>query len=418
MKFRLSSILTDFAGCKRMLATSAVLCLSLCGSALAQAQNQPIRLLVMNDQTSETSQAAGLGSFIAAKLAVEEFGGTVGGMPIVVTSLDHQNKVDIAAAAARKGFEVGEIDAIFDIAHSAASLAIQDIARTKQKIVVHVGSAVSDLYGKDCSPTGAQWLFDSYSLGQGLTKAVFAEGGTSWFFLTADYAFGKAMQVEAERTLRQLNGKTLGAVRFPLLNHDFSSFLLQAQATNPKVLGMAAGGADAMNAIKQSREFGMEGSVRYAVFVMFLNNVKALGPESAKGLQYLSGFYWDRDDGSRAFAKRFAAQSNGNMPTEIHAGVYSAVRHYLRAVAETKSHDGLTNMRQMKAMPVDDFYAPGATLRADGRLMNDQYLLEAKGPDEVKGPWDILKVRRTVKAADILRPIEEGGCTRLDGPSR
>jgi branched-chain amino acid transport system substrate-binding protein len=393
--------------------------LAVAGPALAESESQSIRIMVLNDQTSSNSAAAGMGSVTAAKLAAEDFGGTVAGMPIVVLASDHQNKVDIASSTARKAFEVDQVDAIFDLSYSAASLAVQDLARERKKIVVHVGSAVADLYGKACSPTGALWLYDSYSLARGLTKAIYAEGGTSWYFLTADYAFGKSMQAEVERTLKELNGKVLGAVRHPMGTADFSSFLLQAQAADPKVLGLASGGDDTMNAMKQAREFGLGGGdMKFALFIFYLNYVKALGPEVAKGLQYVSGYYWDRDDGSRAFAKSFAAQSNGTMPTEVHAGVYSAVRHFLRAVAETKSHDGLVNMRQMKAMPLNDFFAPGATIRADGRLMNDQYLVEGKGPDEVKGPWDILKVRRTVKASEIIRPIEDGGCPYLDGPNQ
>jgi branched-chain amino acid transport system substrate-binding protein len=394
----------------------AVFILAVFGPALAESQGQSIRIMVLNDQSSSNSAAAGWGSVTAAKLAAEDSGGTVAGMPIVVLASDHQNKVDIASATARKAFEVDQVDAIFDLSNSAASLAVQEMARDRKKIVIHVGSAVADLYGKACSPTGALWLYDTYSLARGLTKAIYAEGGTSWYFLTADYAFGKSMEAEVERTLKELDGKMLGSVRHPMGTADFASFLLQAQATKPKVLGLASGGNDPVNALKQAQEFGMGGDMKFALFIFYLNYVKALGPEVAKGLQYLSGYYWDRDDGSRAFAKRFAAQSNGTMPTEVHAGVYSAVRHYLRAVGETKSHDGLTNMRQMKSMPLDDFFAPGATIRPDGRLMNDQYLVEGKGPDEVKEPWDILKVRRTVKAAEIIRPIMDGGCPYLDGP--
>jgi branched-chain amino acid transport system substrate-binding protein len=392
--------------------------LALSGPTLAQQDRQSIRILVMNDQSSSNSAAAGVGSVLAARLAAEDFSGAVAGQPIVVMSADHQNKVDIASATARKSFEVDGVDAIFDLSNSAASLAVQEIARDRNKVVVHVGSALSDLYGKACSPTGALWLYDSYSLSRGLTKAVFADGGTSWFMLTADYAFGKAMEAEVTDTLKTLNGKMLGSVRHPMGTFDFASFLLQAQAAKPKVLGLASGGNDPMNALKQAQEFGMGSEMKFAFFIFYVNYVKALGPEVAKGLQYVSGYYWDRDEGSRAFGTRFAALNNGAMPTEVHAGVYSAVRHYLRAVAVTKSHDGLVNMRQMKAMTLDDFFAPGAAIRADGRLMNDQYLVEGKGPSEVKGSWDVLKVVRTVKAAEIIRPIEDGGCEHLDGPTK
>jgi branched-chain amino acid transport system substrate-binding protein len=384
---------------------------------------------------------------LAARLAAEDFGATVAGQPIIIVSADHQNKVDIASAVARKGFEVEGVDAIFELSNSAASLAVQEIARERNKVVVHVGSEeesrcvdtdwqmvpleISWAAGR-AKPGGElvwQGVFADrgavalrfYSLARRLTKAVFANSGNSWFILTADYAFGKTMEAEVTNTLKRLNGKMLGSVRHPMGTHDFSSFLLQAQATKPKVLGLASGGDDPMNALKQAQEFGMGSDMKFAFFIFYVNYVKALGPEVSKGLQYLSGYYWDRDEASRAFATRFAASSNGAMRTEVQAGVYSAVRHYLRAVAVTKSHDGLVNMRQMnemKAMPLDDFFAPGATIHADGRLMNDQYLVEGKGPGEVNGPWDVLKVVRTVKAAEIIRPIEDGGCPHLDGPTK
>ncbi|MFS2008838.1 ABC transporter substrate-binding protein [Azospirillum sp. CT11-132] len=382
----------------------------------ADADSKPIRIMVLNDQTGVSSGASGLGSVRAAKLAIEDFGGSIDGSPVEVIAIDHQTKVDIASAAARKAYDQDGVDAIFDIANSAASLAVQEIARERGKIVVHVGSAVSDLYGKACSPTGALWLYDTYSLGRGLTSAVFAEGGTSWYFLTADYAFGKAIETEVSSTLRALGGQVLGSVRHPMGTQDFSSFLLQAQGAQPKVIGLLNTGEDVLNSLKQAQEFGMTGNTKFATFIFYTQMMKAAGPEIGKGLQYLSGYYWDRDDGSRAFAKRYAAVSNGAMPSEPNAGVYSAVRHYLRAVQAAKSHDGLTVMRQMKATPLDDFFAPGATIRADGRLMNDQYLVEGKGKEEMQRPWDVLKVIRTVKAADIIRPIEDGGCTRLDSP--
>jgi branched-chain amino acid transport system substrate-binding protein len=388
------------------------------GLLLAQtAQAQTVRIMVMNDQSGTYSADSGIGSVRAAELAVKDFGGTVASMPIEVVGVDHQNKVDIASAAARKGFDVDQVDAVFDIANSAASLAVQDIAREKGKVVVHVGTATADLYGKACSPTGALWLYDTYSLSQGLVKAIYANGGSSWYFLSADYSFGKTMQAEAERTLNTIGGKPFGSIFHPLGANDFSSFLVQAQSSNPKVIALINAGSDTSNALKQAHEFGMDGNgITFAIFTGYLNTMKAMGPEVAKGVQYLSGFYWDRDEGSRAFAKRFAAVHNGAMPSETQAGVYSAVHHYLRAVAATKSRDGLVVMRQMKAMPLDDFFAPGATVRPDGRLTNDQYLLEGKGSDEMRGPWDIMKVVRTVKSADIIRPLGEGGCTQLDGP--
>lgn len=289
-------------------------------SGTANADGKPIRIMVLNDQTGVSSGASGLGSVRAAKLAVEDFGGSIDGSPIEVVAIDHQTKVDIASAAARKAYDQDGVDAIFDIANSAASLAVQEIARERGKIVVHVGSAVSDLYGKACSPTGALWLYDTYSLGRGLTGAVFAEGGASWYFLTADYAFGKAIETEVSSTLKALGGQVLGSVRHPMGTQDFSSFLLQAQGAQPKVIGLLNTGEDVLNSLKQAQEFGMTGNTKFATFIFYTQMMKAAGPEFGKGLQYLSGYYWDKDDGSRAFAKRYAAVSNGAMPSEPNAG--------------------------------------------------------------------------------------------------
>jgi branched-chain amino acid transport system substrate-binding protein len=309
------------------------------------------------------------------------------------------------------------VSAIFDIGNSSISLAVQDLARERGKIVVHVGSATADVFGKSCSPTGAMWLYDTYSLAQGVAKSIVRQGGDTWFFITADYAFGTAMQAEVSKVVTAAGGKVLGSVKHPVGTMDFSSFLLQAQASGAKIIALANASGDTVTNIKQAREFQIgEGKQKLAVLIYYLTSVHSLGPEAMQGVQFLSGYYWDHNDASRAFAKRFAAKHGGKMPTHAQAGVYSAVLHYLRAVEAANDNDGMTVMRKMKAMPVNDFFAPGARIRADGRLMNDMLLVEAKGPKDVKSEWDLLTVKGTIKAEDIMRPISDGGCTRLDPP--
>ncbi|MDB5656638.1 MAG: Leu/Ile/Val-binding protein [Tardiphaga sp.] len=385
--------------------------------AIAEPITKPVTIAVLNDKSSVFSDAGGIGGVIAAQLAVDDVGGKVRGQPVVLLGPDHQNKTDIGVNLARSLYDQQGVDAIFDIGNSAISLAVQDLSRERGKVLVHVGSATADIFGKACSPTGAMWLYDTYSLAQGIAKAVVQQGGDTWFFITADYAFGIAMQAEVTKVVTAAGGKVLGAVRHPVGTMDFSSFLLQAQASGAKVIALANASGDTVTNIKQAREFQIgEGKQKLAVLIFYLTSVHALGAEATQGVQYLEGSYWDYDDASRAFGKRFAAKNGGKMPTDSQAGVYSAVLHYLRAVEAANDNDGLTVMRKMKATPVDDFYAPGARVREDGRLMNDMLLAEVKKPSEVKGEWDLLKIKGRVKAADIMRPISEGGCTRLDPP--
>ena len=397
----------------------ALVAAGLMASASAEPITKPVTIAVLNDKSSVFSDAGGVGSVAAAQLAIDDAGGKVKGQPVVLLAPDHQNKTDVGVNLARSLYDQQGVDAIFDIGNSAISLAVQDIARERGKIVVHVGSATADVFGKACSPTGAMWLYDTYSLAQGMAKSIVQQGGDTWFFITADYAFGHAMQAEVSKVVTAAGGKVLGSVKHPVGTMDFSSFLLQAQSSGAKIIALANASGDTVTNIKQAREFQIgEGKQKLAVLIFYLTSVHSLGPEAMQGVQYLAGYYWDRDDASRAFAKRFAAKQGGKMPTHAQAGVYSAVRHYLRAVEAANDNDGLTVMRKMKAMPVDDFFAPGARLREDGRLMNDMFLVEAKGPKEVKSEWDLLKVKGRVKAEDIMRPIADGGCTRLDPPPK
>jgi branched-chain amino acid transport system substrate-binding protein len=389
---------------------------TLASSAFADPITKPLKIAVLNDKSSVFSDAGGTGAVVAAQLAIDDVGGKVRGQSVVLLGPDHQNKTDVGVSLARDLYDQQGVDAIFDIGNSAISLAVQNMARERGKVLVHVGSATADIFGKACSPTGAMWLYDTYSLAQGIAKAVVQQGGDTWFFITADYAFGIAMQNEVSKVVEAAGGKVLGSVKHPVGTMDFSSFLLQAQASGAKVIALANASGDTVTNIKQAREFQIgEGKQKLAVLIFYLTSVKALGADATQGVQYLTGYYWDNDDASREFGKRFFAK-HGKMPTHSQAGVYSAVRHYLRAAEAANNNDGLTVMRQMKAMPVDDFYAPGARVREDGRLMNDMLLAEVKKPSEVKGEWDLLKIKGKVKAADIMRPISEGGCTQLDPP--
>ena len=395
----------------------ALLALGLVTRVSAEPITKPLTIAVLNDKSSVFSDAGGVGSVAAAQLAIEDVGGKVRGQPVVLLAPDHQNKTDIGVNLARNLYDQQGVSAIFDIGNSSISLAVQDLARERGKIVVHVGSATADVFGKACSPTGAMWLYDTYSLAQGVAKSIVRQGGDTWFFITADYAFGIAMQAEVSKVVTAAGGKVLGSVKHPVGTMDFSSFLLQAQASGAKIIALANASGDTVTNIKQAREFQIgEGKQKLAVLIYYLTSVHSLGPEAMQGVQYLAGYYWDHNDASRAFAKRFAAKHGGKMPTHAQAGVYSAVLHYLRAVEAANDNDGLTVMRKMKATPVNDFFAPGARIRADGRLMNDMLLVEAKGPKEVKSEWDLLTVKGTIKAEDIMRPISEGGCTRLDPP--
>lgn len=386
------------------------------GAGAAQAQvTKEVTIAVMNDKSSVFADVAGIGSVSAAQLAIDDIGGKVRGQPVKLLGPDHQNKIDVGVTLAKQMFDQQGLDALFDIGNSAISLATQEIARERGKVLVHVGSATADVFGKACSPTGAMWLYDTYSLAQGIAKSIVQTGGDSWFFITADYAFGHAMEAEVSKVVKAAGGKVIGAVRHPVGTMDFSSFLLQAQASGAKVIALANASGDTVTSIKQAREFQIgEGDQKLAVLIFYLTSVHSLGAKSTQGVQYLAGYYWDADEPSREFGKRFAAKNGGKMPTEPQAAVYSAVKHYLRAVEAANSVDGLTVMRKMKEMPVDDFFAPGSRVRADGRLMHGYWLTEVKAPNEVKQGWDLLKVKGRVKAEDVMRSIADGGCTRLD----
>ena len=371
-----------------------------------------VKIGVLNDQSGLYADIAGQGSILAARMAVEDFGGTVLGKPVEIVSADHQNKADIGSAIANRWIDTEGVDAIFDVPSSGVALAVQEITRNKKKVFVAVGPATSDLTGKACSPTGFAWMYDTYMLANGTGAALAREGGDSWFFVTADYAFGHALERDTTAAVKAAGGSVKGSVYAPLNNADFSSFLLQAQGSGAKIVGLATAGGDTVNAIKQAHEFGVgaDGSQRLAGLLVFLTDVHSIGLDIAQGLVLTESFYWDLDEGTRAWSKRFMERSGGKAPTMIHAGVYSAVAHYLKAIAAEGGDDGTAVAARMRALPVEDFTAKGAAVRADGRVVRDAYMFQVKTPAESKGPWDYYKLITRIPADAVTRPLAESEC--------
>jgi branched-chain amino acid transport system substrate-binding protein len=384
--------------------------LAACFSAPAFAQGDVFRIGVLNDQSGTYSDFGGVTSVVAAKMAVEDFGGKVLGKQIEVLSADHQNKTDIGTATARKWFDVDGVEAIADLTNSAVALAVQGLAKERGKITLASGPFSTKLTNEACSPTGFHWTFDTYASSVGTARGVLEQGGKEWFILAADYAFGQQMAADLTKTVQANGGKVLGQVNHPLNTSDFASFLLQAQASKAKIVGLANGGTDTVNSIKQAAEFGLvDQGQNLVALAMVISDVNALGLDKAKGLVATTAYYWDRDDESRAFAKRFEALTK-RKPGMIQAGVYSSVLHYLKAVKAAGTADGKKVAEKMREMPVNDFFAKNGKVRVDGRMEHDMYLIEAKRPEESKGPWDYYKVLRTLPAAQVTIPLSESHC--------
>ncbi|CAL8981095.1 hypothetical protein RHODGE_RHODGE_04239 [Rhodoplanes serenus] len=379
-------------------------------AAFAQAPTS-VKIGVLNDQSGVYADFGGKWSLEAARLAVEEMKPQLGDMKVEIVSADHQNKPDIASTIARQWFDVDGVDMITELTTSSVALAVQDIARDKKKINMVVGAATARLTGDACSPTGFHWAFDTRALAVGTGAEVVKDGGDTWFFLTADYAFGHQLEKDTTEIVVQSGGKVLGSVRHPLNTADFSSFLLQAQASRAKIVGLANAGLDTNNAIKQAAEFGLvQSGQRLAGMLVTLAEVHGLGLKAAQGLVLTEGFYWDRDDRSRAFAKRFFDRT-GRMPNMIHAGTYSTVMTYLKAVKAAGSKDAETVAKTIRDTPVDDDFAKGKVL-ANGRFVHDMYLFQVKAPAESKAPWDYYKLLRTIPGDKAFFTVEESGCKR------
>lgn len=378
--------------------------------AAAQVSDGVVKIGVLNDASGPYADLSGPGSVLAARMAVEDFGGTVLGRPIEVVSANHQNKADVGANIAREWFDTGKVDLAIDLANSAVALAVQQLAREKNKVAIATAVGTTDFTGKSCASTTMSWLYDSYALSNSLVKAAVKGGLDSWFFITVDYAFGNSMQADASRAVAAAGGKVAGSVRHPINTSDFSSYLLQAQASGAKVVLFANGGADLINGLKQAKEFGLSARGQTLVTpLMFLTDVHTLGLETAQGLRFVTGFYWDRDEESRQWARRFFLRHKA-MPTMVHASVYSAVRHYLGAVRGAQTDEARAVTAKMRATPVNDFYAKGGQIRTDGRLLHDMYLVEVKQPQESKTPYDYYKIVRAIPGVEAFRPAGESGC--------
>jgi len=386
-------------------------------SAFAQYTDGVIKIGVLSDMSSLYADIGGPGSVAAAKLAVEDFGAAAKGMKVEIVSGDHQNKPDVGANIASTWFDVDKVDVIVDVPNSGVALAVSEVTRQKNKLFLVSGAAASDLTGAKCNANTIHWTYDTWALANGTGKAVVKTGGDTWFFLTADYAFGYALERDTSAVVEANGGKVLGKVRAPLNTNDFSSFLLQAQASKAKVIGLANAGGDTINSIKQASEFGLvRGGQSLAGLLVFATDVAALGLPTAQGLILTEAWYWDMNDANRAWTKRWQALRPGKYPSMVQAGVYSAVLHYLKAVEALKSDaDGKAVAAKMKEMPTDDPLFGKGVIRPDGRKVHDLYLFEVKKPAESKHPGDFYKIRATIPAAEAFRPLKEGGCPLVQG---
>jgi branched-chain amino acid transport system substrate-binding protein len=369
-----------------------------------------VRIGVLTDMSSTLADSGGSGSVEAAKMAVEDFGGSVLGSKIEVVSADHQNKADIGAGIARKWYDAEGVDAIVDLSNSSVALAVLEVSRTAKKLALISGAATADITGPKCSPYAAHWMYDTYSLAHASGSAVVKGGGDTWFFVTADYAFGHSMQKDAADVIQKSGGKVLGNVLAPVNTSDYSSFLLQAQSSHAKVVALATGGADTVNAIKQAAEFGIvSGGQKLVSTLIFISDVHSLGLASAQGLQFSAPFYWDLTPESRAFSKRFFERTK-RMPTMEQAGVYSSTAHYLKAVKALGSKNAEDVIAKMREMPINDPMTHDGKLRIDGRVERESYLFEVKKPSESKEPWDYYKKIGQLSAQEATRPLSGGNC--------
>ena len=379
----------------------------------AEFTGKTIKIGVLNDQSGLYADLAGQGSVSAARMAAEELGNKIGNTPIEVIFGDHQNKPDVGANIARQWYDVDGVDVIVDVPTSSVALAVAQVTKEKNKVFLGSSPGTSDLTGKACSPNTVHWTYDTYALAQTTGKAEVEAGGKTWFFLTADYAFGQALERDTTKVVEAAGGKVLGSVKHPLNTTDFSSFLLQAQASKAQVIGLANAGGDTINSIKAASEFGiLKGGQKLAGLLVFLTDIHALGLPTAQGLLLSESFYWDRDDKTRAWSKKFAQRNGGKMPTMVHAGVYASLLHYFKALKALKSDaDGKAVVDQMKKTPTDDPLFGKGTIRVDGRKIHPMYLYEVKKPSESKGPWDYYKLIKEIPGEQAFRPLNEGGCS-------
>ena len=396
---------------------AALIALGLMAStAMAQTPATSVKIGVLSDMSSLYADTSGPGSVVAARLAVEDFNASAKGLKVEVVGGDHQNKADVGASIVRQWYDQDGVDVIVDIPNSAVALAVGEISRDKNKVMLNSGAGTSDLTGPKCSPNTIHWSYDTWMLANGTGKAIVKQGGDSWFFMTTDYAFGHSLERDTMAVVTKEGGKVLGNVRIPLNTQDFSSFLLQAQSSKAKIIGLANAGGDFTNSVKQAAEFGITRSgQKLAGLLVDISDVHALGLQTAQGLTYTESWYWDMNDDTRAFAKRFAAQNGGKYPGKIHAGVYSSVIHYLKAVEAMKAKaDGAAIVKKMKETPTDDKLFGKGVVRADGRKTHPVYLVEIKTPAESKYPYDYYKIMATIPADEAFRPLKDGNCPMVN----
>ena len=395
----------------KTLTLAGLAAMMMAGSAMAI----DVKLGVLNDRSGIYADLSGEGSVVAARMAMEDFGAAEKGINVEIISADHQNKPDVASTIARQWYDEEGVDVIVDVPTSSAALAVNEITREKGKIFLNSGAASTDLTGTQCAPGTAHWTYDTYALAQGTGKAMVDSGYKNWFFLTADYAFGHSLEANTTAVVEASGGTVVGSVRHPFPGTDFSSFLLQAQASGADVIGLANAGGDTVNAIKQASEFGItQAGQALAGLLIFITDVHALGLETAQGLVLTEAFYWDLNDDTRAWSERFSAEMGGSKPTMVHAGVYSAVLHYLKGVEASDSKETDAVMGWMKSNPSQDPVFGAGTLREDGRHLHDMYLFQVKTPAESAGAWDYYKLLATIPAEVAFRPLEEGGCPLVE----
>ena len=405
-----------------MMAVSAALTLG-AGASLAQQKGAAggmklsdgtVKIGILTDLSGLYSDISGAGSITAAKMAIEDFQAKEGGktFPIELVYADHQNKGDVASNKAREWFERNQVDMIGDLVTTSTALAVMPVAKQMNRLTIVSGAASTLITGKNCTDTNIHYVYDTYALANGTGKAVVKQGGDSWFFLTADYAFGHSLENDTAAVVKAAGGKVLGSVRHPFPGTDFSSFLLKAQSSGAKVIGLANAGTDTTNSIKQAAEFGITGKQSLAGLLMFISDIHTLGLRTAQGMYLTEGFYWDLNAETRAWSKRYF-DKHKRMPTMVHAGIYSSTLHYLNAVKAAGTDNTQAVMKQMKATPVNDFFAKNARIRDDGRLVHDFYLLQVKKPEESKYPWDYYHVRQVIPAEDAVMPVARSECGLL-----
>ncbi len=398
--------------CLKVLTIAALCVTAMAGSAEAEISGGVVKVGVLNDQSSLFADATGQGSVIAARLAMEDFQREHPSIKVELVSADHQNKADVGVSIARRWRDVDGVDAIFDVPNSAVALAVNELLRGSRVAYLPSSAATTELTGRQCSPNTIQWVFDTYALANATGRAVTQAGGKSWYFVSADFAFGASLESEASKVIEANGGKVIGAVKHPLNTADFSSFLLTAQNSGASTIGLANVGGDTINALKQAAEFGVgrTDKQRVAALLIFINDVHSLGLEAAQGLLLTTAFYWDMNDATRAWSRRFAERSGGRMPNMNHAGVYSSVRAYLELVAAKNSDDGLLIVDAMKRANLKDPLFANLSIRQDGRAIHDMYLAHVKRPADSKGAWDYYEILSTIPAEQAFKPLEEGNC--------